>query len=409
MRTLINDAGELWTPVRCLKEVLVGCKFTRPVVTAALISAYVVLGQVDGSAIHAASFAVNDTADTNDVNPGDGTCTDNNGRCTLRAAIDETNALTGSDDISLPAGTYFITNPLSITDELTLAGATTQSTILDGSPMSSSNATIKVDPDGAAITATIKRLTACNRTDSHAIRVYTTGSLILEDVAIRDNIAGPNGGGISSVGYLSMNRCTVSGNYGLNGGGIAILGGSADLINSTISNNRAFYSGGGIAVIGEVFMNNVTITENVSEDEVTSYGGGIRVQGSGVVYVRNTIVAGNTDLSGVAPDISGEIISQDFNLIGDSTGTTITGDVDHNITGASAALGPLAQNWGDTMTHALTLTSPALESGDPLSCRDTDQRLLARPQGDVCDIGSYEYVYPLFADGFESGDTTAWN
>ncbi|MGB5413308.1 MAG: choice-of-anchor Q domain-containing protein, partial [Polyangiales bacterium] len=60
-------------------------------------------------------------------------------------------------------------------------------------------------------------------------------------------------------------------------------------------------------------------------------------------------------------------------------------------------LGPLADNGGPTETHALEEGSPAInqipaadcvdEEGEPLT---TDQRGLARPQGDSCDVGAFE-------------------
>ena len=55
----------------------------------------------------AATFLVDSSADTSDLAPGDGTCEiSTGGPCTLRAAIEESNALPGSDVIQVPAGTY---------------------------------------------------------------------------------------------------------------------------------------------------------------------------------------------------------------------------------------------------------------------------------------------------------------
>src|SRR4051794_12911583 len=60
----------------------------------------------------AADFAVNSTADKADQAPGDGKCftgvitAAGAPECTLRAAVQETNALAGADAITLPAGSY---------------------------------------------------------------------------------------------------------------------------------------------------------------------------------------------------------------------------------------------------------------------------------------------------------------
>jgi len=95
------------------------------------------------SPVQAATFTVNSMADTIDANPGDGICNDGTGNCTLRAAIQETNALAGLDTINLPSGNYTLsiagtgedaaaTGDLDITDNLTITGAEVGCTM--GSP-----------------------------------------------------------------------------------------------------------------------------------------------------------------------------------------------------------------------------------------------------------------------------------
>src|ERR1043165_1908702 len=91
----------------------------------------------------ATNFVVNSNADKGDANTGDGFCeTATSGECTLRAAIQEANALEGSDSISVPAGTYTLsiagagedaaaTGDLDIWDSLTISGAGIGKTILD--------------------------------------------------------------------------------------------------------------------------------------------------------------------------------------------------------------------------------------------------------------------------------------
>src|SRR5919106_4170334 len=53
-----------------------------------------------------ARFTVDSTADALDSRPGDGVCRTVAGACTLRAAIQEANALAGADEIELPSGAY---------------------------------------------------------------------------------------------------------------------------------------------------------------------------------------------------------------------------------------------------------------------------------------------------------------
>jgi hypothetical protein len=55
-----------------------------------------------------------------------------------------------------------------------------------------------------------------------------------------------------------------------------------------------------------------------------------------------------------------------------------------------ARLGPLADNGGPTLTHALLPGSPAIDAADAALCPATDQRGVARPQGAGCDAGAVE-------------------
>ena len=79
----------------------------------ALLAAAVALSAFLGSSspVLGASFTVDATHDAVDASPGDGVCADAGGACTLRAAVMETNALPGADEISLPTGTYALSIP----------------------------------------------------------------------------------------------------------------------------------------------------------------------------------------------------------------------------------------------------------------------------------------------------------
>jgi len=113
------------------------------------------------------TFTVNKTADTLDTNPGDGICDDRSRlllglrdlverivnvfktgecptvhdpapSCSLRAAIMESNSLTGPQDIEVPAGTYTLTqriggthSELSVYDFVNIHGAGPGKTIID--------------------------------------------------------------------------------------------------------------------------------------------------------------------------------------------------------------------------------------------------------------------------------------
>src|SRR5829696_4592087 len=82
---------------------------------------------------HAATFTVNDTGDTPDASAGDGTCADANGKCTLRAAVEEANALPGDDTITFSVkGTIRLgSGVLTIAHDLTIRGPGVTSLTVD--------------------------------------------------------------------------------------------------------------------------------------------------------------------------------------------------------------------------------------------------------------------------------------
>jgi hypothetical protein len=233
-------------------------------------------------------------------------------------------------------------------------------------------------------------------------------TLTVERTIIRGNF-GAAGPGIVSAGSLVVLDSTIADNIGDFGGGVLVLFGTATLTNTTVSGNTAVYGGGisaGVCLLGctsaAVFLDNVTITNNSVS---TGDGGGVVVFGDGgdaysTLSMRNTVVAGNSDQGGQAPDcgtLGAVVISEGYNLIGNATGCSIFGDVTGNLTGMSAKLGALQDNGGPTPTHAPLAGSPLIDAGNPAvpgsgspACEPADQRGVTRPQGVRCDIGAVE-------------------
>ncbi len=73
----------------------------------------------------AATFTVDSNADSSDLVTGDGFCIASDGGCTLRAAIEEANALSGVDTIEFDSGmTISVSSALTIQSEVVINGTT---------------------------------------------------------------------------------------------------------------------------------------------------------------------------------------------------------------------------------------------------------------------------------------------
>jgi CSLREA domain-containing protein len=247
---------------------------------------------------------------------------------------------------------------------------------------------------GTAFTVTHSSIISNTSINEGGGGIRNFGSAIIENSNIVSNTTNFDGGGIDSSGTLEIYNSTLAGNTASVGGGLVInYGGLATLTDSTISGNSANGNGGGLADggYGAIYLNNVTVANNT-----VSSGGGGGIYANNHVYSKNTLIATNIDTSGQSPDCSGTLELQGFDLIGNTTGCTISGILTGVITNTAPLLGNLQDNGGSTWTHALLPRSPALDQipSGTSGCGTTfttDQRGLPRPAGDKCDIGAYEY------------------
>ncbi len=114
-------------------------------------------------------------------------------------------------------------------------------------------------------------------------------------------------------------------------------------------------------------------------------GGEVYIYGSSTF--RNSILANNK--AGEAPDCYGEINTSDHNIIGNTSGCTVTAGAGNRLnTNPQLGSSPI----GALGYYPLLNSSPAIDSGNPLTCFSTDQRGMSRTQGSACDIGAYEYA-----------------
>lgn len=209
--------------------------------------------------------------------------------------------------------------------------------------------------------------------------------LLLDSSTLLNNEAADSGGGIYNEAgtTLTMTHSLVSGNSAAdNGGGVRVFSGTATIANSTLSGNTAVNDGGGLGLsAANAQLNNVTLYQNSA-----LVGAGVHLEPDAALTMRNSIIAGS--LNGADCLSQGTLTMPAPNLIQDSScAPAISGN---------PLLEPLADNGGDTQTHALINGSPAIDAGDNTSCEADDQRGTQRSfdgDGDgtpTCDLGAYE-------------------
>lgn len=292
-------------------------------------------------------FTVDSLADTSasgDSNPGDGACDDGTGSCTLRAAIEEANALSGTDTITFSvSGTLLVGNDITggplpaITDQVNIDAPTTTvdgieqpDVVLDGTQLVG---------DG----------------NSHGLRLLSgaTGSHIfsLGIVNFPDN-----GVDIGSADDLWIDGCFIGvepdGTTAANGGdGISGLSSNSvfgiDTDPFVLGNGNVLSGNGewGLFLIGSnnLVAGNLVGTEPDGIGSAGNAAGGITIAGTGnrvglgAFGTTGNVIAGNggigLEFSGTGGEVAGNLIGISINgsALGNSgIGIQVFGD-DHVI------------------------------------------------------------------------------
>ncbi len=374
------------------------------------------------------------------------------GDCSLREAVINANsdmdltggdcvAGSGADTIQLQAGTYVLTLPaggndpksgdLDLASELTIIGMGATNTTVDASGVNDRAFEI-------AGIATISNLTVTggsNDVKGGGILVLDGAQLVLDYSHVRGNVS-KLGGGIANLGgsvvldhsQVSENFATIAGGgvYNAEDGQMTILhtavlnnqagpnrrvsskfgggvnnseGATLTIENSTISGNTAADDGGGIYNhTAHLSLTNVTIVENHAFSEAGA------IDNFGWAEFVNAIIVGNTAKES-APDCRSlygwPLTNQGNNLLRhDSSCPSNPADQTINVNDLFVTvLAPLGDYGGATPTYELLEDSPALDNANDAFCPDDDQRGLARPQGDACDIGAYELEVDISQTG----------
>lgn len=346
------------------------------------------------------------------------------GRATANDTIDATGTFT-AEGVS--------GDGVVIDKDLIIRGHGADQTIVQGHATDASSADRRCFTISSGISVTLKEMTLRhgNANGGGAIK-HSGDGLILEKCVIADNTSSGSsplyvGGGIYSTGTLTLNSCTVSGNSSLGKGGGIYAKADLDMEKTTISANSAGGSGGGICFYVDSGYPVMNLTNSTLSGNSTSSanGGGFSLEGnqnadvnlvnvtiannscSGAVFGEGIYAtnSGNLDLSlmncildngttsNYASPSGTTNLSRSFTLCRDSSMPITTVD---NINGSDPLLLALADNNGDTRTHALSANSPAVDAGTYKGVPNEDQRGEFRPQGMGYDMGAYERTPKMF-------------
>lgn len=399
-------------------------------------------------------FIVGNIDDISDANPGDGLCSisavGSPENCTLRAAIEEANALPGYQkivvdgsrgDYRLSEGTLRITDPVSIQGHqlpvidaggdsrvFYIVGPSEFSSILvhlqgldiaRGSGDSVVGGGILAQWAILQVADSIVRDNRANRGGGIGITQGVTLSIIRS--AINNNIAGHpdsfRGGGITQTGggihinhpsnFISIHDSSIFDNRAVRGGGIYQGSGTVKIENSSVIGNEAVTLGGGIANRrGSLIINDSTITKNraggsyrLSRADAISVGGG-GLFNTGRVRMRNSIMTGNTVENNIGNPLTGGVklegpdcySSDDSDFRSRRRNVIGVGDscnVSGSILQFTASLTPRLYQ-GHLAYHAPTASSVAIENASRCS-ENHDMIGNPRPAGPQCDLGAIEF------------------
>jgi predicted outer membrane repeat protein len=372
------------------------------------------------------------------------------GSCT-EAALDT--ALSGGGAVTFNCGAL----PVTIT--LTSTKNVTASTSIDGSSMVTLDGGNSVRLFSVTTTGVTLTLDNIALTHGHTAATYggavfiTNGALVVNNARFDGNSSGTGGGAIAATGPTASDTSSITisdslftSNSTLIGGAIYADSAAVNVSASTFSGNSAnyggamaFYPGNGtdVVVTTSTFMGNTA--------QASAGGGAIAIEGTSSLTISNSTfnqnsvtgtgsfnrggamalfgpppgtILNNLTIADNSAQTGGGIFFGNSNptlensIVSNNTGGNCSFAASYNDGGnnlqfgdstcagvavADPLLGPLTGNGGTGgATMALSSGSPAIDAGNNATCTPTDERGVARVDGNgdgslVCDIGAFEF------------------
>ncbi len=278
------------------------------------------------------TFEVNFTSDGADANLLDGVCDANAGahgnQCTLRAAVEQANALSGNDTISIPAGTYYVGSTILVTSTIVIQGAGQSQTIITSGTDGDTVFKITLS-SGSNLTVNDVAFSSCHRAfwnqkyltinnslfefchggptdvlNGHGAAVYNEPSGVLNVTGSTfdsNHYSGEGfGGALYNAGKADVKLSAFTNNHGYKGGAIYLATTFQDtLVEYTkLQNNQATFDGGGIYADGSVTAEARKIWLSHLEGNSAQKGGGIFLATGEISILQSSATANQARLGG---------------------------------------------------------------------------------------------------------------
>jgi hypothetical protein len=206
---------------------------------------------------------------------------------------------------------------------------------------------------------------------------------------------------------FAQNDATLTGTVSTSGGGAIFNdGGSILATNATIDANALSEPAGSDNGGGAIYHNSGSPTQisfsTIDGNQSNQSAGFIFDEGDAATTFKASILSanGSSTCAEAAGATTSAFASAGYNLQDTTPSDCGLAAGTHDLIGATAALGGLADNGGNHLpTQALRHGSQAVDAVPAANCTDqssaavtTDERGIARPQGGACDIGAYEAI-----------------
>lgn len=319
------------------------------------------------------------------------------GTGSLRWAVEQANANTGTDEITFSTnGTIKLESRIIVNDSTNILGNGVENTILDGQ-----DKTGLLQINGStAVNVRISNIAFQNASDSRGGAIRNSGTLDISNTLFLNNtssiVASDGGGAIWNNGLLYITNSTFDSNSAAGGGGAVCNWGSLRVFNTTFSNNlsaSSSYSKGGAIYLANYgtsafIVNSILVGNKVNDNanDLSIYGGN--------VYAYYSLLGSVDGALKTQVEVESNVtVDQVFSEIDSRNNPVLNSDGTFHVkaNGLADQRGVFVWKNGENFAYSLTPTSERYSIGGSVSDTilvEIDQ--LGRSRKSPTSIGAYD-------------------